>query len=215
MHHPPLDTLQLPLLGRASADERRRGPGHRARARTADSGERGRDPRRPVPRPLGRAAATGHAALRPEGPARRRPQRRRRGILAAALQEYFPGAKPALVLGILRDKDWPAMCEILAPLAARILLCRFTASAPPRRTAWRKPAGAPTRRPRSASAHPWAKRWPQTAADSFVTVAGSLYLSARPWNCCTSRRRQPSDERGLNEWSSAARLRLPATLAGR
>ena len=43
-------------------------------------------------------------------------------ILAAAVQEYFPAAKPTLVLGILRDKDWAGMCEILAPLAERILL---------------------------------------------------------------------------------------------
>src|SRR5262249_4594882 len=31
-------------------------------------------------------------------------------MLAAALKQYFAGAKPALVLGILRDKDWARMC---------------------------------------------------------------------------------------------------------
>src|SRR5262249_31444655 len=41
-------------------------------------------------------------------------------MLAAALREYFPLQQPSLVLGILRDKDWPRMCEMLAPLASRI-----------------------------------------------------------------------------------------------
>ena len=44
------------------------------------------------------------------------------GILAASVKQYFPSAKLTLVLGILRDKDWPCMCNILAPLAERILL---------------------------------------------------------------------------------------------
>src|SRR5437016_5523721 len=43
-------------------------------------------------------------------------------ILTAALNGFFPAARLTLVLGILGDKDWPAMCQILAPLAKRILL---------------------------------------------------------------------------------------------
>ncbi|HWQ91454.1 MAG TPA: folylpolyglutamate synthase/dihydrofolate synthase family protein, partial [Clostridia bacterium] len=43
-------------------------------------------------------------------------------ILAESLRQYFPGEKPALLLGILQDKDWPGMCRLLAPLASRILL---------------------------------------------------------------------------------------------
>jgi dihydrofolate synthase / folylpolyglutamate synthase len=42
--------------------------------------------------------------------------------LAHAFKELFPGVKPALILGILRDKDWKAVCQILAPLAAQIFL---------------------------------------------------------------------------------------------
>ena len=42
--------------------------------------------------------------------------------LGAALHKYFPGQKPTLILGILKDKDLGRICEILAPLAARILL---------------------------------------------------------------------------------------------
>lgn len=42
--------------------------------------------------------------------------------LRAVLNASFPGEKPALILGILRDKDWNAICRILVPLARRVLL---------------------------------------------------------------------------------------------
>src|SRR6185503_13876022 len=53
--------------------------------------------------------------------------------LTAALQKYFPSSQPTLVLGILRDKDCARICEILAPMAGRILLTevRSERSAPP------------------------------------------------------------------------------------
>ena len=42
--------------------------------------------------------------------------------LRVALQTYFAAESPTLVLGIFLDKDCAAMCEILAPLASRIVL---------------------------------------------------------------------------------------------
>ena len=48
--------------------------------------------------------------------------------LADALPAMLPpgaaaaGRRPALILGIMRDKDYPAICKILAPLAGKILL---------------------------------------------------------------------------------------------
>ena len=48
--------------------------------------------------------------------------------LAAALPGMLPpgaadaGRRPALILGIMRDKDYAGICQILAPLAGRILL---------------------------------------------------------------------------------------------
>ena len=41
--------------------------------------------------------------------------------LAAAVREQFGGRKLTLILGVLRDKDYPTVCRILAPLATRIL----------------------------------------------------------------------------------------------
>jgi dihydrofolate synthase/folylpolyglutamate synthase len=42
--------------------------------------------------------------------------------LLATWEEEFPGEKPALVLGILNDKDWPAMCQLLAGLPKEVHL---------------------------------------------------------------------------------------------
>ena len=44
--------------------------------------------------------------------------------LAAALAEHFPGRRLALVLGVLRDKNYEEMCRILAPLAHQIACTR-------------------------------------------------------------------------------------------
>jgi dihydrofolate synthase/folylpolyglutamate synthase len=41
--------------------------------------------------------------------------------LAATLREHFAGQKLTLILGVLRDKNYDQMCQILAPLAERIL----------------------------------------------------------------------------------------------
>lgn len=41
-------------------------------------------------------------------------------ILAATLRAQYPGKKIALILGVLRDKDYAQVCRILAPVAKRI-----------------------------------------------------------------------------------------------
>jgi len=42
--------------------------------------------------------------------------------LAASLPAVF-SAKPTLVMGAMKDKEWMVMCKILAPLVSRICLC--------------------------------------------------------------------------------------------
>jgi dihydrofolate synthase / folylpolyglutamate synthase len=41
--------------------------------------------------------------------------------LAATLREHFAGRDLTLILGVLRDKNYDQMCQILAPLAERVL----------------------------------------------------------------------------------------------
>ncbi len=41
--------------------------------------------------------------------------------LAAGLKEYFPGERFTILMGVMRDKPWREMLEILSPLAARFV----------------------------------------------------------------------------------------------
>jgi folylpolyglutamate synthase/dihydropteroate synthase len=108
------------------------------------------------------------------------------------------------VLGILRDKDWPGMCEILAPLAGRILLVPV----PSERTATPRELAEACRR-----ANPGAQvvecaslseALAATARDAFVTVGGSLYLIGEAMELLHLSPAKANNERGLNEWGGAA-----------
>jgi len=124
-------------------------------------------------------------------------------ILASALREFFPLAKPTLVLGILQDKDWAAMCKAVAPQAERILLVPVHSE----RTATpRELAGA------CRAANPLAPvvefaslgaALEATAADTFVVIAGSLYLVGEAMERLQLSAAKAGDERGLNEWFAA------------
>ncbi len=122
------------------------------------------------------------------------------GILAAAVQEFFPAAKLTLVLGILRDKDWAGMCEILAPLAERILLVPV----PSERSATPEELAAVCRRANpQAQVTEYASLREALAAtvrDSFVTIAGSLYLIGEAMELLHLSPAKADNERGLNEW---------------
>ena len=126
------------------------------------------------------------------------------GILAAAVREYFPSAKLTLVLGILRDKDWPRMCDILAPLAERILLVPVPSerSATPQELA----AACRSANPRAQVSECASLREAlvATSGDAFLTVAGSLYLVGEAMELLHLSPAKTSDERGLNEWSGSS-----------
>lgn len=123
-------------------------------------------------------------------------------VLAAALAQHF-GRGFVLVLGILKDKDWRRMCEILAPLATRILVM----PAPSERSA------AP---PELAEACRWAN--PQAEViecaslsealakvenEKLVVIAGSLYLVGEALELLGLSPADLRSERELNEWSPA------------
>jgi dihydrofolate synthase/folylpolyglutamate synthase len=96
--------------------------------------------------------------------------------LRAVLAEHFQTTPPTLILGILDDKDWGLMCEILAPLAHRIICVPVPSerSVNPSRLvhACRRTnphVDAEARRSLADALE-------STAQEPFVVVAGSLYL---------------------------------------
>jgi dihydrofolate synthase/folylpolyglutamate synthase len=123
-------------------------------------------------------------------------------ILAAALREFFPGAQPTLVLGILSDKDWERMCQILAPLAARIVLVAVHSE----RSAQPGDLAAACRRANPAAtvveAPSLREALPGLARDPFLVFAGSLYLIGEAMELLQLPATGARDERGLNEWSA-------------
>jgi dihydrofolate synthase / folylpolyglutamate synthase len=134
-------------------------------------------------------------------------------MLAAAIREYFSNSdtagrasedtqpKPALVLGILRDKDWAAMCRTLAPLAGRILLVPVHSE----RTA--EPHGLAevchlANPGAQVSECPTLRAALEAAAkDNFVIIAGSLYLIGEAMELLGLSPTLANSERRLNEWS--------------
>jgi dihydrofolate synthase / folylpolyglutamate synthase len=124
--------------------------------------------------------------------------------LSAALAEHFPGERPALILGVLEDKNWHLMCEILAPLA-RSVSCVPVSSE--RTTTSEMLAGicrqtAPATEVRACSS--LAEAMCAIATEPFVVIAGSLYLIGEAMEQLHLAATPGGDEKGLNEWSAAA-----------
>jgi dihydrofolate synthase/folylpolyglutamate synthase len=121
--------------------------------------------------------------------------------LAAALKCYFPNSRPAFILGILQDKDWTHMCQVLAPLASAVFLVPVHSE----RTAEPHGLAEVCRR-----ANPTAKilecsslsdALAKASGYAFVTIAGSLYLVGEALELLHLSPSNAFQERGLNEWS--------------
>lgn len=121
-------------------------------------------------------------------------------ILRDALADYFPGEQPALVLGMLEDKDWRLMCEILAPLASRIFCVPVSSS----RTMTAENLAAACRRTCPATevttCRSLAEALSAVANETFVVIAGSLYLIGEAMEQLHLAATPGSDEKALNEW---------------
>jgi dihydrofolate synthase/folylpolyglutamate synthase len=124
-------------------------------------------------------------------------------VLREALEKNFSAVKRTLILGVLQDKDWRHICEILAPLAARI----FTVPVSSERTADAKALAAACRASNPSSeiiACPHlAEALDKSASDTFVITTGSLYLVGEALEML-GHSPAAGSERGLNEWSAVA-----------
>jgi dihydrofolate synthase/folylpolyglutamate synthase len=125
-------------------------------------------------------------------------------VLRAALEQNFGGAKYALILGVLRDKDWQHICEMLAPLAARI----YTTPVASERTATAGELAEACRKANPSAAiiacNSLGQALQKTATGDFIVIAGSLYLVGEALEKLGLSPAAGS-ERDLNEWSLEAR----------
>ncbi len=121
-------------------------------------------------------------------------------ILRTALRESFYDERPVLVLGILQDKDWRQMCEILAPLASSIFIVPVNSN----RTASPQELAEVCRRENSAGqvsvCSSLAEALEKTTDEKFVVITGSLYLVGEAMELLGLV--AGANERGLNEWTA-------------
>jgi dihydrofolate synthase / folylpolyglutamate synthase len=125
--------------------------------------------------------------------------------LRDAIKLYFPERKPTLILGILKDKDWKAICRILAPLAGRLLLVPVASE----RSASPELLHPVCREINSAAetlaCASLAEAWALSRNDPLIVVAGSLYLIGEALEYLKFVPGEKTGERGLNEWSATPR----------
>jgi dihydrofolate synthase/folylpolyglutamate synthase len=119
--------------------------------------------------------------------------------LAEALSTEFRHARPAIILGAMADKDCAGLCQILAPLASRLLLPPVGSgrSADPRALAElcrQANSAAPVLvcdNLAGAVAH--------VAAEPFVVITGSLHFIGEAMECLGLA--ETASERELNEYT--------------
>jgi dihydrofolate synthase/folylpolyglutamate synthase len=128
--------------------------------------------------------------------------------LVRALKDLFSAEKPALVLGVLQDKDWQPICETLAPLAGRI----FTAPVSTERSANPEELAEACRKTNPSGAvlscRSLSEALDRTSGEEFVVITGSLYLVGEALELLGL---SPAgrDERGLNEWRPTLSVPVP------
>jgi dihydrofolate synthase/folylpolyglutamate synthase len=121
--------------------------------------------------------------------------------LREAIAKYFPGKKPALILGVLQDKEWKRICEILTPIAEKLFLVPVSSD----RTAAPDDLEHVIRNifpnAQIAARNSLLEAFQITTNEPFVVITGSLYLVGEALELLEPKRRE-RDERGLNEWSA-------------
>jgi dihydrofolate synthase / folylpolyglutamate synthase len=125
-------------------------------------------------------------------------------VLRATIEKNFPDEKKrALILGILQDKDWRHICEILAPLADEIFCVPVASerSANPNEL-------ATACRTANSSAETFVcdslnEALEKSSAERLMVITGSLYLVGEALELL---KLSPvaKNERALNEWMAGA-----------
>jgi dihydrofolate synthase/folylpolyglutamate synthase len=120
--------------------------------------------------------------------------------LINALKQHFPESKPALLLGILQDKDWARMCELLAPLAGRVLLVPVHSERTAGPHGLAEACARENPKLRVSEHASLSAALADAAEEPFVTITGSLYLIGEAMELLHLSPTTAADERGLNEW---------------
>jgi dihydrofolate synthase / folylpolyglutamate synthase len=124
--------------------------------------------------------------------------------LAAALQTSFPGRPPALVLGTMADKDYAAICRLLAPVAAKIFLAPIASDRGADPQSLADCCRAANAAAEVAVCRDIAHALAQAATEPFVVVTGSIHFvgeAMQELGLASS-----ESERGLNDYGATHAL---------
>ncbi len=124
-------------------------------------------------------------------------------VLRDALERQFAGRRPALIIGLLADKDWSAMARTLAPVVSSVCAVKVGAerALDPAALAAEFRRVEPALPVTTAGSLEDALRG--SAAEPFVLVAGSLYLIGEALECLGLA--PAAGERTLNDYRANAR----------
>lgn len=123
--------------------------------------------------------------------------------LCAALEHNFSGEKPVVVLGVLRDKDFTTMCQLLAPLASRFCLTPVSSGRTADPEVLRVICEKANPKVNVELASNLSGALQSVAEDPFVLITGSLHFIGEAMELLHVSPSQPRDERGLNEWMAS------------
>ncbi|MSR66329.1 MAG: bifunctional folylpolyglutamate synthase/dihydrofolate synthase [Pedosphaera sp.] len=122
--------------------------------------------------------------------------------LLRALDEYFPGERPAMILGMLSDKDWPQMCRALAGRASGIFAVRVNSS----RAVSSEDLAASCREAspslRTVACGSLVEAMSAAAEERLIVLAGSLYLVGEALELLQPAGAPAESEKELNEWKT-------------
>jgi dihydrofolate synthase / folylpolyglutamate synthase len=121
--------------------------------------------------------------------------------LREAVEKDFFRENRTLILGVLGDKDWRQICQILAPLAAQIL----TVPVSSQRTASPDELTEACRAANPSAAisvcHSLNEALQMAASEKFIIITGSLYLIGEALELL-GQISSAKSERELNEWNA-------------
>jgi len=127
-------------------------------------------------------------------------------VLREAIGKNFPAEKRTLILGILQDKNWRGICEVLAPLAGKILTVPVSSerSANPKELAEACHITNPAAEIVACGSLREAMQ--KDSEKNFIVITGSLYLVGEAL-VLLGLFTTADNERALNEWNSRSAMK--------
>lgn len=127
-------------------------------------------------------------------------------LVAALAQEPSGGGRPVFVLGMMSDKDWPAVSALVARAAERVLLVpiRSDRSASPQELA--EACKAVSDRLVVETRTSLAEALEAARSEPWIVVTGSLYLVGEAMELLGLQPVEGISESRLNDWSSSKSL---------